>query len=138
MWAGLTAFFSTDLFSGENTSRFILPVLQWLFPGANIVELLRMHYYIRKGAHVLEYFVLSILVLRGIRGSRSGWRWSWGATAVLMAAGWAALDELHQAFVPSRGPSIYDVMIDVCGAVAAQVVYAAVFATGRREAGESG
>jgi VanZ family protein len=125
-WAALIACFSTDAFSSEHTSRAILPVLHWLFPAARHGTLELMHHYIRKAGHVTEYFVLGLLLLHAIRGARSGWRAEWGITAVAIAAVWAVLDELHQALVPSRGPSMRDVLIDICGAALAQIVSAAI------------
>ena len=126
VWAALIVGFSTDAFSGEHTSRVILPILRWLFPHAAAARLARMHHLIRKGAHLCEYFIFSLLLARGVRGERSGWRVQWGVVAVAIAAAWAGLDELHQAFVPSRGPSMRDVLIDVCGATAGQLAFAAV------------
>lgn len=125
VWAALIFGFSTDSFSGEHTSRFILPLLQWLFPTAQPGTLEGAHFLIRKCAHVGEYFLLSLLLLRGIRGARRGWRLEWAIAAVAAAAGWAALDELHQSFVPSRGPSMADVLIDATGAFAGQLAFAA-------------
>jgi VanZ family protein len=125
LWAALIAIFSTDAFSGEHTSRVILPVLRWLFPHAAPHTLALAHHYIRKAGHVTEYFVLGLLLVRGIRSGRNGWRMEWAVAAVAVAAAWAGLDELHQAFVPSRGPSMLDVMIDVTGAAAGQLAFAA-------------
>lgn len=122
LWAAAIFFFSTDYFSSEHTSRFIFPILAWLFPRADFEFLLLAHFYIRKSAHVMEYLILSLLLLHGIRQGRSGWRMGWAVAAVGVAAGWAALDELHQAFVPSRGPSMYDVLLDTAGAAVAQIL----------------
>jgi len=124
VWAAMIFGFSTDTFSGEHTSLVILPLLRWLFPGAQPETLEAMHFFIRKCAHVAEYLLLGLLLVRGIRGARRGWRIEWALAAVAAAAGWAALDELHQAFVPSRGPSMIDVLIDTCGAIAGQIVFA--------------
>jgi len=85
-----------------------------------------LHHLIRKSAHLGEYFLFGLLVFRGFRGGRPGWTTEWAVRAVAVAAGWAALDELHQAFVPSRSPSMMDVMIDTCGAIAGQIVLAGV------------
>jgi VanZ family protein len=138
VWAAAIASFSTDSFSAEHTSRLIVPLLHWLFPAMSRPELLRWHHYIRKLGHLSEYFVLSLLVLHALRESRTGSRLEWAVTSVAIAAGWAGLDELHQAFVPSRGPSMRDVMIDVAGAIAAQAVVAVAAAIQARRSAASG
>lgn len=124
-WAALISYFSTDLFSWEHTSRIIIPLLAWLFPSATPETLIAAHFYIRKSAHFWEFFALSLLVLRGIRAGSRGWRWSWALMALAAAAAYAGLDELHQAFVPSRTGSIFDVMLDSSGAAVAQAIAAA-------------
>ncbi|HVN08723.1 MAG TPA: VanZ family protein [Patescibacteria group bacterium] len=124
VWALLVTSFSTDPFSAEHTSRFIIPFLHWLFPAAHSEALELAHGLIRKCGHVGEYFILSLLLVRSIRGGRSGWRMEWAIAAVALAAGWAAVDEFHQAFVPSRGASMMDVLIDTFGATVGQVVFA--------------
>jgi len=126
LWAVLISGFSTDTFSGEHTSGVFIPILHWLFPTASGATLEHLHLFIRKCAHLGEYFLFGLLVFRGIRGGRRGWKMEWAVRAVAVAAGWAALDELHQAFVPSRGPSMTDVLIDTCGAIAGQIVLAGV------------
>jgi VanZ family protein len=120
-WAALISYFSTDVFSWQNTSRLIIPILAWLFPHAKPESLVAAHFYIRKSAHFWEFFFLSLLVLRGIRAGRRGWRWAWALMALAVVAAYAGLDELHQAFVPSRTASIYDVLLDSSGAAVAQV-----------------
>ena len=128
VWAAAIASFSTDAFSGEHTSHIILPLLHWLFPAALPETLELMHHLIRKAGHVSEYFVLSLLLWHSVRAGRSGWRPEWAVTVVAISAGWAALDELHQAFVPSRGAAMTDVLIDVCGAVTGQLLILAFHA----------
>ena len=91
-------------------------------PGAQWVEIFAAHEAIRKVAHFVEYFILSWLVFRGFRGSERGWRFLWSFWTVTLVVGYSALDEVHQSFVPSRTGSLYDVMIDSMGTVAAQVL----------------
>ena len=43
--------------------------------------------------------------------------------AFLLATAYAATDEVHQAFVPNRGPSPFDVLIDASGAATALLAY---------------
>ncbi len=120
VWAAAIWLFSTDLFSEVGTGRFILPVLRWLLPHASHHTLFVIHFLIRKCAHVTEYFILSLLVLEAIRGGRGGWNRTWGIWAISIAAIYASTDEIHQLFVPSRGASVVDVMIDISGATLAQ------------------
>ena len=121
-WAGVISSLSTDIFSSEHTSRFIIPVLRWLFPHWSNDTLELMHGIIRKSAHVTEYFIFSIFLLRAIRGKNREWTLRWAVWAVVIAAGYAALDEFHQSFVPSRTASPWDALIDTVGASAAQAV----------------
>ncbi len=121
-WAVVIWLFSTSGFSGFNTSRFIVPLLRWLLPRASEETLWFLHFLIRKTAHFVEYFVFSLLLLRGVRGERTGWKLAWSIAAVAMAAAYAALDELHQTFVPGRGGSPLDSLLDTFGAGTAQLL----------------
>ena len=77
----------------------------------------RIHYPVRKLAHMTVYFLLAIsvsfpLYVYGVRGL-------W---LPILAGGFcivfAALDEYHQSFVAGRGPSKKDVLIDSIGVFA--------------------
>ena len=74
----------------------------------------QIHYYVRKTAHVTEYFVLAFTVafplyVYGIRGL-------WLVfLAGAFCVSFAGLDEYHQSFVSGRGASVRDVMIDSIG-----------------------
>jgi VanZ family protein len=123
-WAVAISGFSTGVFTAEHTSRIIIPILHWLFPYAAESTLFRVHFVIRKCAHFTEYFILSLLVLRGIRAGRPGTRFAWALVVIAVVACYASLDELHQRFVPGRTPAIHDVLIDTSGGVTAQLVAA--------------
>ncbi len=60
-----------------------------------------------------------LLLYRGFRAERRGWRWTWGLAALFCAAGYSVLDEIHQAFVASRTASAYDSLLDSTGAFVA-------------------
>jgi VanZ family protein len=121
-WACLISILSTDVFSSEHTSRFILPALHWLFPHAGAETLELMHVLIRKTAHLTEYFILSLFLVHALHGKDREWKLRWAIWAVAIAAGYAALDEFHQSFVASRHSSPWDALIDTTGATVAQVV----------------
>lgn len=73
---------------------------------------------VRKTAHILEFAALGFSLrlhlgaLRRHRPIRRAWLWSWVIGTV-----YAATDELHQFFVPGRGPRFYDVGIDCLGVI---------------------
>lgn len=119
---------STDIGSAAHTSRYLIPFLFWLDPHISwqtidLVELL-----MRKGAHLTEYAILALLLLRGFRGlTNLTFAWRAGVTLAI-AVCYAASDEFHQTFVASRTASPHDVMIDTCGAIIGLVVYAVLSA----------
>lgn len=73
---------------------------------------------LRKCAHMTEYAILYLLVYRALLGSYpqvSIRRIS--VFSLLITILYAASDEYHQSFVPTRGPSVIDVGIDSAGAL---------------------
>ena len=122
VWAGCIFTLSTDPFSSDNTSRIIVPIIHWLFRSLTPDQLDVIHHFIRKTAHFSEYFVFYVLLFRGVRGARVGWRWTWALAALSIAAGYSALDEIHQAFVTSRTASPWDSLLDSIGAFVATIV----------------
>jgi VanZ family protein len=75
-----------------------------------------LHYASRKTAHVTEYLVLGLLAVRAAQWGRRGFRWKSALAGIAVPAVFSALDELHQAFVPGRTSSGWDVLIDISGA----------------------
>jgi VanZ family protein len=128
LWAAVIFTMSTDAFSAQHTAGIIEPVIHWFVPSLSEDQVDLIHYVIRKTAHFTEYFVFGLLLYRAIRGShQSGWRWSRGLAAWFIAAGYSALDEIHQAFVASRTASPYDSLLDSIGAFVAVVVLYVIF-----------
>ena len=104
----------------SHTSRFIRPLLEFIFPGAPEETLLFYHGIIRKTAHFAEYAVLALLACRAFAGSASLWlsRSPYIAALVLVCLV-AVLDEAQQSFNPTRTGSPFDVLIDVAGGLTA-------------------
>jgi len=123
-WVGVIFFGSTDLMSAEHTSRFIVPFLLWLKPDVSPETLACIHLIVRKCAHVGEYAVLGLLLLRAatlitdLKRSLPILCLTVLATSLTVAV----TDELHQTFVASRGPSVMDIMIDTSGAFLGLVI----------------
>lgn len=119
VWLGLIFLGSTDVLSAEHTSRFLVPFLRWLDPHITWATLNFAQMLIRKLGHLTEYAVLATLLWRAIRGGAAWTSKQWVLFVGIWAicAGFAATDEFHQSFVPSRTSSFRDVLIDTCGAL---------------------
>ena len=111
---------STDLMSSRRTSRFIGPILRWIYPAVSDTAIRQVQLVGRKGGHVSEYAILAILCYRGVRLTRritpNQWCGACAGWAFALAVAYAASDEWHQSFVPSREASVHDVIIDATGA----------------------
>lgn len=96
----------------------LMGVIFWLSSGPvpQVVPDLLNDLLVKKAGHFSAYALLAALwwlVLRGRVPPRVAL-----VAAFAIAAGYAGSDEIHQAFSPSRDPSILDVGIDALGAAA--------------------
>ena len=128
VWMAVIFLGSTDMLSAAHTSRFLVPLLRWFDPQISLAELNAIQFGIRKLAHLTEYTILAALLWRALRG---GTRWQ-VKMSILFFVAWiacaifAASDEFHQSFVPSRTASPTDVMIDALGALIGLTICVAV------------
>ena len=84
-------------------------------------EVIRSTYTVAKLAHVVEYGMLAVLLLRAMSMPRGGLGLRFGTAAiwtVSAATMVGAVDELRQSLVPNREPRLGDVLIDGAGALA--------------------
>ena len=116
LWIGVIFYLSSNNGSMVETSRFIGPLLQFLFPGTPEETLQIYHGYIRKSAHFSEYAILAFLAFRAF--SRSSLtillKFKYILPLVLVAA-IAAIDEFNQSFEASRTGSVWDILLDITG-----------------------
>jgi VanZ family protein len=132
LWALLVWSLGGDGFSASETSRFIVPAVRWLFPDLSQREMWQLLYAIRKSAHVVEYAILAILVVRALwLGKRPSLAFS-AALALAFLVTFAAADESRQGRSAARTGSYHDVLIDLSGGAAAIALL--VFLQTRREA----
>jgi VanZ family protein len=77
-----------------------------------------------KVAHLCEYLVLGLLLVRALRATL---RVSRPLFAAMIAIGLVVIvgvsDEFLQSFIPGRQSSVFDVLADVLGGAVAQFVY---------------
>jgi VanZ family protein len=116
--------FSMAGFSSINTSRFIGPLLLWLFPDISEARLASIHLLIRKAGHVTEYAILAFLLRRAfVTSTKSFMQRNWFELGLVIIVCYALLDEFHQSFLPSRTASLYDSAIDVVGGLTVLLIF---------------
>ena len=118
LWMVVIFIFSSELFSAGNTTPFLATLLAGLLPEVSAAGIEMIVLLIRKLGHWSEYFILAVLLMRALNADfsieRAKPRWIW---SIVLTTLYAATDELHQSFVPSRTASPVDVVIDSFGAI---------------------
>ena len=137
-WLGIIRLESTDVASSANTSGLLYAVLSLLFPHINPQYVELINEVLRKTGHFLGYGILGALVFFALRNTnrdrnaplllrRLGmymhdfWRMEWVLLGMGVTVITAALDEIHQSFMPSRTGRWQDVVLDACGAAVLQI-----------------
>jgi VanZ family protein len=122
IWMAVIFAASSDAKSFEHSSRLLAPLLHWLFPHMSEDTVNSIVFLARKCAHFTEYAVFAPLVWRAVRqpvkSDPRPWSWQQFRLTLLLVALYAASDEFHQVFVPSRTAAIHDVVIDTLGGAA--------------------
>ena len=130
---GLMYYFSTDVFSADNTRSVIDKIFLWFVPHASKHAMATLNYVVRKSAHFIEYAVLGAFLFRAFRADDpTRWRLKWAIYSLLTAGAWALLDEFHQTLTRTRGGSIWDSLLDSSGAFFMLVAIAIVYRTPSR------
>ena len=123
IWMSAIFFFSTDIFSSDNTGSLLWKIVGSIYPGVSHELFDSIHFYIRKAGHFTVYAILALLLFRAFRSGRGArWQWRWALYSLLIGFLYALLDEYHQTFTRHRTASIYDSLIDTSGAMAALVL----------------
>jgi VanZ family protein len=124
LWLAIIITESSKLGGMHNTSRILYPLFHFLF-GMGLARFEVWHPILRKTGHFVGYFILSLLFFRAWRATlpkSQGWSLTWARIAWMMATLVACLDEWHQAYVPGRGSSVHDVLLDSGAALVAQII----------------
>jgi VanZ family protein len=91
---------------------------------------------VKKLGHIAEYGILAALFLWALGSASSSIPRSHFLCAFALTALYAVSDELHQRFVPGRGPRALDVGFDVAGAALALFAAATVRRARQRPQGD--
>lgn len=122
---GVIACESTEAMGAAHTSAWLRPIFESVLGRLSDPTWELVHHLLRKTGHFVGYGAVCLTFLRGwlltlARKARlKTWAWhlrsSW--LAVLSTFVVASCDEIHQAFVPGRTGTPWDVLLDTCGAV---------------------
>ena len=113
---------STELFGSEHTSGPLRWIWQTIFGTVGDASWQTIHHLIRKSGHFLGYGGIGLLWLRAWWMTLPRSRFLHDAfLALLGTAVVASCDEWHQAFLPNRTGSVWDVLLDCSGAIALQL-----------------
>jgi VanZ family protein len=133
LWMVVIFSASGDQKSFQHSSRIIAPLLHWLLPHLSEQAVNHVVVFVRKCAHLTEYAILAFLFWHALRKpvkrDPRPWAWREAKLSIWLVALYAATDEFHQLFVPSREASVRDVLIDTTGAICGMVL---LWTLGRR------
>ena len=107
---------------------FWLPAIVWMgviFTFSSIPDLktdLKEDFILRKIAHILEYAILTFLLIRGLRQEKLNIR-KIIIFSLIFAVFYALTDEYHQTFILGRQGTLRDVGIDSIGILLVSLVW---------------
>lgn len=139
VWMAIILSFSSDTAEmSKKKSGFVLEKIEPVVVNAatkigidNINED-NLHFFVRKNAHMFNYFVLGILVFNGVRliilKNKYRFLLSWASTIIF-----ASIDEFYQTFIPGRSGEIRDVFIDNIGSLIGIVFIFLIFNFRKKE-----
>ena len=119
---------STEMMGADHTSGPLRAVYQAIFGTVTDARWEVIHHLIRKSGHFLGYGFIGLAWLRAWWMSLPHSRFVPDALLALLGTALiASADEFHQSFLPNRTSSVWDVVLDCCGAVTLQlIVYASL------------
>lgn len=128
---------STNTMGASHTGVWLTQLVSWAGHPDGPVALL--NHLLRKSGHFTGYGLLGICFARGwfsllrrhVSANWSALRLRAGALAILSTAVVASADEIHQIFLPTRGASVQDALLDTSGAIVLNVLFFAVLAVRR-------
>jgi len=114
---------STELLGADHTSGPLRRLFEALFGRLSWRQWEQIHHIIRKTGHFVGYGAVGLTWLRAWWMTLPHSRFLQDAALALAGTALvASLDEWHQAFLPNRTGSPWDVLLDCTGALALQVV----------------
>jgi VanZ family protein len=115
----LVACESTAAFGNDRTTHPLRLLWQAIFGAVSDQRWDMIHHLVRKSGHFIGYGAIGLAWLRAWRLTLSRARFRVHLLLALLGTALiASADEYHQSFLPNRGASPWDVLLDCCGAFA--------------------
>ena len=112
---------STEYMGSEYTSHPLRWLFESIFGRVSNDTWAIVHHYIRKSGHFLGYGFMGLAWLRAWWMTLPRSRFLHDALLSLLGTALvASTDEWHQTFLPNRTGSVWDVLLDCCGAITLQ------------------
>ena len=124
LWISGIFYLSSNKGSASNTSRFISPFFNFLFPNKDLETLRTYHLVFRKLCHFFGYGILAVFA--SITYSNSSFSFLanyWYLLAFLTVLVVASADEIKQSFYANRIGSVSDVMLDSFGGLTMIILF---------------
>jgi VanZ family protein len=114
---------STEMMGADHTTGPLRHFWEWIFGRLSDARWDITHHLIRKSGHFVGYGLVGLAWLRAWWMTLPKSRFLHDAgLALLGTALVASADEFHQSFLPNRTASVWDVLLDCCGAIALQTL----------------
>ncbi len=114
IWAIVIFIFSNQTGDiSNNNNRFVVDLFKLIGVNLNSYFGDMADFIIRKLAHFLEYFIFYYLIYNALIENLNRKKALIASLIIIII--YAGSDEIHQAFIPGRGPGIRDVLVDTGG-----------------------
>lgn len=127
LWMGIIFYFSSQVATtSDHLSKGIVRrITEFISRGNRQLSYHELETYdniIRKLAHFTIYFVMGLFCSNALYHLRVKKNY-WILISIVICILFAISDEFHQAFVPGRGPRIFDIIVDTSGAFLGTMLY---------------
>ncbi len=114
---------STEMMGADHTTGPLRHIWEWIFGRLSDERWEFTHHLIRKSGHFVGYGLVGLAWLRAWWMTLPKSRFLHDAALALLGTALvASADEFHQSFLPNRTASVWDVLLDCCGAIALQTL----------------
>jgi VanZ family protein len=121
VWAAIIIQATGRRFDAPHTSGWLATFLSDI--GLHIADqtLQLFNAVLRKAGHLTAYAIMALVSFRAVREGRRGFTLRWALIALAITVCVASTDEFLQSFTPTRGSSVWDVLLDTFGGTLAML-----------------